>query len=259
MLVGFLAGAGALTSPPKAEADCSLINLCIETDPGGTAHLNVPPLSQVALFRPEVKPLEDCLWEVVDVNFGDGSPTAVYVWDATKNLTGSHTFPHPGEYKVKILATSGHHLESLAVPPKACPDLPVEAKVIFPSGSEKPAVETPVETPGKTPVEMPGKSPGSGEGAKKGGSGAGKSIPAAEEEKGSGPSHPILIYKRCPEDIYTHRVPCTKAAKVIAAAIKKLSTRRAARITGFRCTLDPSLSRPISCRRGDGRILGPLG
>ena len=98
-----------------------------------------------------------------------------------------------------------------------------------------------------------------GEGAKKGGSGAGKSNPAAEEEGGSGPSHPILIYKHCPKDIYAHRVPCARAGKVIAGATEKLSTRRVARIAGFRCTLDPNLSRPISCRRGKRRILGPLG
>ena len=111
-----------MSSPPKAEADCSLINLCIETDSSGTANLNVPPLAQVALLRPEIKPLEDCLWEVVDVNFGDGSQIAVYVWDATKNLTGSHTFPHPGEYKVDILATSGHHLDISDRTAEACPD-----------------------------------------------------------------------------------------------------------------------------------------
>ncbi len=45
---------------------------------------------------------------------------------------------------------------------------------------------------------------------------------------------------------------------MIEGAQEKLSHRKAARVAGFRCHLTNDL-RPISCRRGKGRVLGPLG
>jgi hypothetical protein len=47
---------------------------------------------------------------------------------------------------------------------------------------------------------------------------------------------------------------------VIAGAEEKLVKRRpSARVSGFSCKLDPGQPRPISCRRGKSRILGPPG
>ena len=45
---------------------------------------------------------------------------------------------------------------------------------------------------------------------------------------------------------------------MIEGAQEKLSERRSAKVAGFRCHLTDEL-RPISCRRGKGRVLGPLG
>ena len=250
-LVLVASAASSLSSPARAQAECSLLTLCVTTDAGGTANLNVPPLSFIATYKPEVIPYEDCVWEVVNVNFGDGSPEAVYFWDGSKGLTGSHTFPSPGEYPVTINATQGHHSESEAEPPETCPDLLIPAKAVFPSPTPPPT-----ETPAKPPKEE-GKKPG--EGGHKPTGGGGNSNGQGEEGGGeSGGGHSIVFWRGCSHNVYAHRVACKKARTVIDGAQEKLSGRNSAMVAGFRCHLTDDL-RPISCRRGKSRVLGPLG
>jgi hypothetical protein len=236
------AATASLLAPTRAEAACPT-KLCLNTDAGGTVHLEVPPLSVVAFFYPEVAPYEDCKWDVVNVEFGDGSPKETYVWDGTKSFVGSHTFPSPGVYTVQINATQGHHQPS----GEPCPDFPVTATVTYPVPPPPPKEKPPESS--ETPT---------GNGQRPGGSNGSGGSSTAEEEREPGPSHPNLIWRLCGSDVYAHRVACAKARRVVKGALEKLSGPGSARVAGFRCRLNPDQPRPISCRRGTSRILGPL-
>jgi hypothetical protein len=237
-----VAGAVALTAPSADAAEtCPTPPLCVETDANGLYVLHVPPLSLVAILYPEVAPIADCYWTVVEVDYGDGSPGETYEWDATKEFNGSHTFPEPGTYTVQIDATRGHHVGS----GEPCPDFPITATVTF--------REPPVEPP-------PGPDPG-GETPDPGG---GQPPPAASPDTGA----PLLVpqlrppgdeaisyWRRCRSKVLTHGVTCKKGRRVAGRARRKLAGRRSASVAGFRCTLSPALPRPIDCRRGADRIV----
>jgi hypothetical protein len=237
-------GAAALSAPSAGAAEpCPTPPLCVETDENGTYVLHVPPLSLVALLYPQVAPLQDCYWEVVEVDFGDGTAGEIYEWDATKELTGSHTFPEPGTYTVQIDATQGHHVSS----GEPCPDFPITAYVTFP---EPPPVEPPSGPP---PGEPPGEggAPGPSQGSttpQAPGQLLGPDPPAAE---------PTAYWRRCGGRVLAHGVACRKARKVAGRAPGKLVGRKSARVAGFSCALQPALPLPIACRRGADRILAP--
>jgi hypothetical protein len=241
-----LLGAAALTPAPAAavEEPCPTPPLCVETDANGIYNLYVPPLSVVATLYPQVAPLQDCYWETVEANFGDGSPNETYVWDATKAMTGSHTFPAPGSYTVHIDATQGHHVPS----GEPCPDFPITATVTYP---EPPPVEPPTEKP---PPEKTG-----------GGDtvppllpvGPVTTTPNAFDQ--SGPPGGNVYWRRCRGDVLTHLVTCRKGRRVAGRALERLARRGSARVAGFACRLTPASARPLTCSRGTERILGPAG
>ncbi|MFI5027379.1 MAG: hypothetical protein ACHQCF_00175 [Solirubrobacterales bacterium] len=243
-LTATAAATAALLAPTSAIAACPTQPLCFRTDEHGTYRLHLPPLASLATFEPKVVEVEDCNWANVAVNFGDGGPGETVTWDATKEFTGSHTFPHPGEYTVQIDATQGHHQPS----GEPCPDLPITATVTFPTPTPPPK-EEPKEESRETPKET-GPKPGDSHGS-------GGSSGTKQEEGEKGASHPILLWHRCGSDVYAQGVACTRARKVIKGALKKLTKRGSAPVAGFRCRLNPDEPRPISCHRGSSRILGP--
>jgi hypothetical protein len=248
-LVGISA---ALFSPTRAAAACPAGAYC--TDESGKYTLTVPPLPTTGILAA----YRDCVWQV-HVNFGDNSG-ADYVFEGEVGLSGSHTFPHYGEFHVTAALSNGYHKNA---PTQACPDYTQYATVLYRSPSEiaeaeakekqekeaKEAKEK--EEKEKSPPKEPTKNPG-GTGGSNGSGGT------AEEEREKGPSHPIHVWRNCSHNVYAHRVACKKAQKVIKEAQEKLSERKAAKVAGFRCHLTEDL-RPISCRRGKGRVLGPLG
>jgi hypothetical protein len=229
----------------RAAESCPTPPLCVETDQHGNYYLSVPPLSLVALVYPQVEPLKDCYWEAVGVDFGDGSPDATYVWDATKELTGSHKFPAPGVYTVHVDATQGTHQES-GLP---CPDFPITATVTYPV--PPPVEEPPVEEP---PAEPP---PGQTEG---GGTGASNLVAAgatAPDAFSQAPGEANAYWRRCRAGVLTHGVSCRKGRRVASGARRGLARGGSTRVAGFTCSLQPALSRPLTCRRGPARIEAP--
>jgi hypothetical protein len=255
-LVLCLLAAAALA--PQRAAACSLLEpeVCVETNSGGVATINVPPLSIVASLKPEVKEFEDCIWEAVEVDFGDGSPIEVVYWDASKGLSGSHAFPGPGEYHVQIETNEGWNADSATKPPASCPDLVIKAKVIYPTPppprEEAPPPKPPTEREEEKPSEREGPSKGSGGGGGGGGgSGSGQGPVQTQPAGGNGYWH------GCAGSVYAHRVGCHKARTVIGVARSRLTGHRAVRVAGFRCRLDRDPIRPVSCRRGAQRAIGP--
>ena len=241
--------AGAVTAPAaSAETPCSTPPLCVETEPNGVYYLSVPPLSLVASFYPEVEPYADCLWERVEVDFGDGSPREIHVWDATQWLTGSHTFPAPGTYTVQIDATEGHHIGG----EEPCGDFPLTATVTYPAAAPPtdPPGE-PTDPPGGpwTPTDQGGAAPGAIPGAPD------LQNPNAFEPQGT-PAADRSPWRRC-RGILAHGVRCRKARRIVKAAASR--TRPGSiLVAGFECDVNRGMVWPISCRRGEQRILAQL-
>ncbi len=242
----------AALSPQRAAA-CSLLEaeVCVETNSGGVATINVPPLSLVAKFKPELAQYEDCIWEKVEVNFGDGSGIFETEWDASQGLQGSHTFPAPGEYHVQIETNEGRHATK---PPSPCPDLVINARVIYPTPPPPPKEEMPPPQP--PPKEKPKKeqespSRGSGAAGPGGGSGSGQ---APTETNSVGAAQ---YWRSCRGSVDAHRVGCEMAERLIGRARRRLSGHRSVLVAGFRCHLDGDRVRPVSCRRGERRAIGP--
>ena len=238
-----LVASAALLAPTGAAAACPAGSHC--TNESGEYALTVPPLTGNPIFGAYA----DCVWQV-HVDFGDGTG-ADYVFEGDKGLSGTHTFPQYGEYQVIAALSNGYHKNS---PPATCPPYTEIVTVLYqdPSEPETPPKQEPKE---EKPKEKPGGKPGGGStgsgGGKSGGQGGG-------EEGEAGGGHPISIWSSCSHGVYAHRVPCGKARRVIEGAQEKLADRSAARAAGFQCHLTKGLF-PISCRRGKGRVLGPLG
>jgi hypothetical protein len=240
----------ALPAPASAVAACPPGKYC--TDATGKYTLTVPPLPTTGILAA----YRDCVWQV-HVNFGDGSG-ADYVFEGEVGLSGSHTFPNYGEFHVTAALSNGYHRNA---PTQMCPDYTQYATVLYRSPAEIAEAEAKEkqeqEEKEKSPGEKPNEAPGAG--GQPIGSGGGRSTGQEEGTSGgSGPSHPILVWRSCSHNVYAHRVACRKARKVISGAQDKLSDRKSARVAGFQCHLTDDL-RPISCRRGKGRVLGPLG
>jgi hypothetical protein len=245
--------AALLAAPASAVPKCPLGKYC--TDDTGEYTLTVPPLTGKP---PPFGTYAECVWQV-HVTFGDGT-FADYEFDGQVGLSGSHTFPHYGEFTVTAALSEGEqpsHAE--------CPSVTQYAFVLYRSPAEIASAEA-LEKQEKEAKELkekeakdekekeekePVKSPGGTGGSRESGDGT-------PEEREKGPSHPILLWRNCSHNVYSHRVACKKAQKVIEGAQEKLSHRKSAKVAGFRCHLTNDL-RPISCRRGKGRVLGPLG
>jgi hypothetical protein len=242
--------AALLLWAPQASAACPT-EYC--TDATGSYTLSVEPLS-----GPIFGPYADCVWQV-HVDFGDGT-SADYVFEGEKGLNGSHKFPSYGKYEVRITISAGYHKNSPSH--ESCPSLGKTAYVTFQDPAKvaeeeakaKEEAEEAEEAPsGETPGEKSNGGPAAGGST---GSGAG----VGEEEGEFSGTRGAHLWDRCPTGVYVHEVACGKARKVVARAKEKLvKRRRSARVSGFSCKLDPGRSRPISCRRGKSRILGPPG
>jgi hypothetical protein len=228
--------AALLAAPASAVPKCPLGKYC--TDDTGEYTLTVPPLTGKP---PPFGTYAECVWQV-HVTFGDGT-FADYEFDGQVGLSGSHTFPHFGEFTVTAALSEGEQPSHAECPSaEALEKQEKEAKELK-EKEAKEAKEKEEKEPAKSPLETGG-SRESGDGT--------------PEEGEKGPSHPILLWRNCSHNVYSHRVACKKAQKVIEGAQEKLSDRKAAKVAGFRCHLTNDL-RPISCRRGKGRVLGPLG
>jgi hypothetical protein len=243
--------AALLLWAPKANAACPT-EYC--TDATGSYTLSVEPLS-----GPIFGPYADCVWQV-HVDFGDGT-SAEYVFEGEKGLSGSHKFPSYGKYEVNFTISAGYHKNSPSH--ESCPSLGKTAYVTFQDPAEvaeeeakakeeaKAREEAEKAPSGETPGEKSSGGPGA-EGSTGSGGGAG--------EGGFSGKREVHLWNRCPTGVYVHQVACGKARRVIAGAKEKLvKRRRSARVAGFSCKLDPGRPRPISCRRGMSRILGPPG
>lgn len=241
-LAAALAGLFALlmlAAPSRSAAACPTEPFCVTTDANGTYVLKVPPASVIAYFKPEFAALEDCVWPVV-VDFGDGSPDAIYEWVASTGLTGSHTFPAPGVYTVHIDATGGTHAES----GEPCPDVHIVATVTYPEPASPP--------PGEPPLEEAAGGPGGSPAGSIGGGG----LPNVEAPA-AGAAAPAF-WRRCPHGVLTHQVSCRRGLVVVQLALARLLGRGTARADGFVCHLR-SAPGPVRCRRGPQRILATRG
>lgn len=270
VLVAVLVGTGALIAlgPPAAGAapPCPQGKVC--TDNNGFYELAVPPLPDEGIYGA----YRDCVWHV-HVDFGDGS-SADYIFEGEVGLSGSHTFPHYGEYAVVITLSDSHHK---ANPTGAeCLNPPQHATVLYRDPS-KFAEEEQSEAAAKAAAEQREREERQAakekrereaqEAAKKRqekearekkregerGSTA-PSTGSGSEEGGKGGGG---FWTTCRRAIYAHKVPCAKAQRVIAHAGKRLTRRGSTKVSGFSCRFDPDRSRPLGCRRGPSRILGP--
>ncbi len=229
-----------------AAEPCPTPPLCVETDAKGVYFLSAPPLTLVSAFYPQVKPLEDCLWERVEVDFGDGSPDEIYVWNATQYLNGSHTFQTPGTYTVHINATQGHHLDS----GEPCPDFPLTATVTYPK-PPPPKTDPPADPPDDPPTVVP--------------TDQGKTVPSllpvAADTSIASPWNPAaeepVYWRRC-RNMLVHLVTCRKGRRLARAVTSKLDRAGAALVGDFRCRLIPASPWPVVCRRDEQRVLATL-
>lgn len=232
---------------PSASADepCPTPPLCVETDADGVYRLSVPPLSLVAYAYPEIKPLEDCFWEVVEVDFGDGSPDEIYSWDATQGLSGSHAFPAPGTYTVHVNATQGHHVNS----GEPCPDFPLTATVTYPIPPDPPPKTDPPKDPPFVPTDQGGTEP--------------DPIPPADHSIPNPWSQPLPVdeagpyWRRC-RAVRTHLVSCRNGRRLARVAGSKLDRPGSTQVGGFECRLSLGSAWPLVCRRGEQRVIAPL-
>jgi hypothetical protein len=243
------------------------------TDETGKYVLDVPPLPTA----PPYSAYRDCVWQV-HVDFGDGT-AADYTFEGEVGLSGSHTFPHFGEYQVAITLSHSHHKAEPAGP--ECLNPPQKATVLYRNPSkyaEEEAKEAAAKTAKEQRVreeretakaakeleerevarekqereERAAHEKPKGTGSRSGGD--------SGEEGGSkeaGGSTGIVFWTDCHHEIYAHRVACGKARSVVKSAGAKLTKKGSAKVAGFSCRYDPSQIRPLTCRRGKSRITGP--
>lgn len=265
MIACALSASSASATPP-----CPKEKVC--TNDAGFFELHVPPLGTEGLeglYR-------DCVWQV-HIDFGDGT-TANYVFEGEKGLSGSHTFPHYGEYAVAITLHNSYHKPNPTG--SECVNPPKTATVLYRDPSkfaEEEAQEAKVkaeqeakereareakeaakaqkereaaqelkeleEKQAKARAEREKKQGGSGSGTGTGGEGGG--------------GNAVAYWASCKHRVLAHEVACGKAQNVIGAAARKLTERGSAKVAGYSCSYVPSRSRPLSCRRGKSRALGP--
>jgi hypothetical protein len=236
-----------LTPAPSAAACPEDVDLCGTTNKQGTYFLQIPPfsfLSKIPGYE-ELAALEDCVWEV-EVDFGDGSPNETYTFDAAIGLSGSHTFPEPGTYIVRVQAREGVHAGS----GQPCPDFERTAAITYPEPPPAP------EPPPEPPPDPPGADPP-------------QSSPATSGNGGivldSRPASSLPHWRRCTGEVLTRGVGCRKARRVIRRATKAVERLSAAfggwlpaRAAGFRCRLRHTPTAELACRRGARRVIAPL-
>lgn len=230
-----------LTAPAPASAACEA-DYCtsVTTRQSGIYLLSIPAKGLRFLYPS----LADCTWNVEAV-YGDGTEPGEYTFSEATGLTASHTYPEPGTYVFHAYATKGLK-DGTAIP---CPDLHIEATVIFPEPPPPPPPEEPEGEPTQPPVGAGGPAPG---------------VIGPEPTALLSPTAPY--WRDCGGELLTHRVRCRKARQVVRAARAILTrvrpSRRLAqgavfRVAGFNCRLLRTPFAEFSCRRGGRRILGP--
>lgn len=262
--------AALLAAPASAAPPCPKEKVC--TDEKGFYTLNVPPLPNIEPYAA----YRDCVWHV-HVNFGDGT-SADYIFEGEKGLSGSHTFPHYGEYAVKITLSESHHKSNPTGP--ECLNPPQSATVLYRDPS-KFAEEEARETKIKAEQEQKEREAREAREAAR----AQREHEAAQEQQEleerqakaraerekkqaesgseggtggeSGGGGQAAYWASCRHRVLAHRVGCGKAQSVAKAAGKKLTGRGSAKVAGYSCSYAPSRPRPLSCRRGGSRVLGP--
>jgi hypothetical protein len=219
--------------PSQAGAAECHADICrdVETTPDGLYVLIVPILRT------------DCVWNV-EVDFGDGTG-AEYLFEGEKGLIGSHLFPEPGVYIVKIDSGAG-----TSATDQECIELTIEATVTYPE---------PVEPPDEPPKEEP---PPAGGGTTPAPAtvAADSQVPDAGSPPGTKPtSERVAFWRHCRASVLTHLVACGKGRRVARAASEKLKQPGSARVSGFSCRLPRGGVQPIACARGEQRVLVPAG
>jgi hypothetical protein len=255
-LVATLASVAVLLPPPdRAEAECTA-DICVPmqfvTDQNGTYLLIITPFMVEATLPPA---LHDCVWDV-EAQFGDGSPAEEYTFDATKSFSASHQFSEPGVYLVVVHARNGVQADTL----EPCPSIQIDATVIYP---EPPLPPPPPPDPPPDPPDPPAPGPVGSPGP--------TSSPAAVDaplgSTDSGASEQAGAYWRDCGRVLAHALGCAKAARVARRARSILSRARkgrfaappAFRVLGFSCRVRHDAALPLACRRGERRLLAPLG
>lgn len=234
--VALFAALFALGLPSQAGAAECQADICrdVETTPDGVYVLVVPILNT------------DCVWNV-DVDFGDGT-SAKYVFEGEKGLIGSHMFPAPGVYIVRIDSGEGHSPTD-----QECLELTIEATVTYPEPVEPPSEPPKGEPPAGAPPgggTAPGQEPVAADGQAPDASGAPGTKAASE---------PVAYWRHCRASVLTHLVACGKGRRVARAALERLKRPGSARVSGFSCRLPQGAVQPIACARGEQRVLVPAG
>jgi hypothetical protein len=273
-LVGACALSGLLATAAGAVPACPEGKVC--TDEAGKYVLNVPPLPTA----PPYSAYRDCVWQV-HVDFGDGT-AADYTFEGEVGLSGSHTFPHFGEYHVAITLSHSYHKAEPTGP--ECLNPPQKATVLYRDPSKfaeeeakeaaaraakeqrereeresaKAAKETEEREVARESREREERVAREiAEGGKKPGGGPGGSTNGGGSAENGGGSNGVVFWTSCHHEIYAHRVACGKARSVVKSAATKLTKKGSAKVAGFSCRYDPSQIRPLTCRRGKSRIMGP--
>lgn len=243
MLV-LLLGVLALGGPARADAACEA-DYCTTaiTEPDGRYQLNIAA-DLLGFFYPD---LDGCTWSV-EAQYGDGSEPGAYVFNEAEGLEAEHTYPEPGVYTFHAYATEGLHDGTS----EACPDLQIDATVVYPDPTQP---EEPEEPQPEEPVKP-----------QPGGSAPGGQLPAPAPA-GQAPASPAIVrfWRECGNGIRAHSLPCPRARRVIGTARSILTRVRSAErladgavfpAAGFSCRLRGDDAGSVSCRRGRRRALG---
>jgi hypothetical protein len=240
ILLALTATAASLALLPTAAASAAgcEADYCttLITEPDGRATLKIPG-KLVRLVYPQLK---ECTWEV-EAQYGDGSPSGSYVFSEAIGLEAEHTYPEPGEYTFNAYATHGMH-DGTSEP---CPDVHIEATVIYPKPPPPPEEKEEPEAEGPGVL-----SPGGGSPAAAAQPLAPASVPTPQ---------PIPYWRACSGGVRAHLVTCHRAKQVITAARKHLAMAGLERgatfmAAGFSCRLRGGGK--LACRRGKQRVLG---
>jgi hypothetical protein len=243
-LLALLLGALALGGPARADAACEA-EYCTTamTEPDGRYQLDIAP-HLVGFFYPT---LAGCTWDV-EAQYGDGSAPGEYVFSEAEGLEADHTYPEPGVYTFHAYATNGVHDGTS----EECPALHIEATVIYPE-------PTPPKEPEEPGPEEPVKQPTAGSG--------GGAPPMAATPAAPMPPSPAVdrFWRECGGGVLAHRVPRSKARRVIRAARSLLASARSPerlaegaifKAAGFTCRLRKGDAGSVSCWRGRQRVSG---
>lgn len=242
-VLSLLVAAAVLAPSAGATKPCPAGYYC--TDSNGKYVLSVPALT----YNPFLAEYADCVWKV-HVDFGDGT-SEEYVFDASVGLTGEHVFPTRGiTYTVEIQLREGVHYKT----GEPCPDYGLSPLVRYRTAAEEaddPPAEPPEEPP-EPPAEQGGATPGPNPPAPDGGSATNPLTPGPAPERTG-------YWKRCRGAVFAHHVGCRKARRVARAAAEKLVRPGTAGARGFACRLRRGPLPSIVCKRGERRVLAPLG